>query len=816
MAKTLASAWVSVSPSGFSDFAKKAQAGIKGALKGTDASVAVTADTKPAVGSIDDLKIRLDELSRNVATARVDVDDKDSDAKLAAMGVKLDRLSARVVSPNITLEGAARVEAELLAVDASFDRLNDKTETTGSSLLDLASSTGGMGALIGAGIALSPVLVTSAVGLAGFAAAAYSIGKPILAAAQATGGLAANMGTLDPQQQQVATGLLTLGTNYGTFVKQLQPEVFSAFNSGLGIANTLLGDAAPVAVAAGKGLDNVVADLSADLKTSQWTDFFTFMAQTAQPDIQLLGGAFLALINDLPQLLENLQPVAVTMLEIVTDASRLIGITDQLATSEGNLASSVNQSSGFLGTLKDAVKNAFDQLEPGVKSLPVLKALLDKLGGSAGNAADASKKLATQTGAAKAAMVAAQPSTTNLATDISILGSDTATAANQATALSDAWLILVGNFAGRETAIVNAKQAVQSFADAIKNSGAGSLAAQSAFESAVTAIGQITAADIASHAPASTVYNDIVAQYDALKAKGPLNLSEKEQLDGIRKFLDITATSTEGWTGATKTAAGVIEANLLPQLLSMHVLTPKTRTDVDNLTNSIINTGDKSTATHDARQKLIQDLENAGINAHDATALVNGLQTQIDQLRGKTVHVGMTGTGSFSLSEINAATGKQQQAASGMLVPGTGIRDTVPALLKPGELVIPTHLVNAGVADNMRGRIPGFASGGVVSGNLTPGFISGMYTDFQGQMTAAMVAAMRAALRAAESAAKAAAVEAVGPLTPGHGNIPANAYAIAAFLEQHGFTRIATAGILGNIEQESEPDGRAATRRAGA
>jgi hypothetical protein len=39
--------------------------------------------------------------------------------------------------------------------------------------------------------------------------------------------------------------------------------------------------------------------------------------------------------------------------------------------------------------------------------------------------------------------------------------------------------------------------------------------------------------------------------------------------------------------------------------------------------------------------------------------------------------------------------------------------------------------------------------------------------------------------------------------TPGHGNVPANAAAIAGFLASHGATRNAIAGILGNIQQES-------------
>jgi len=129
----------------------------------------------------------------------------------------------------------------------------------------------------------------------------------------------------------------------------------------------------------------------------------------------------------------------------------------------------------------------------------------------------------------------------------------------------------------------------------------------------------------------------------------------------------------------------------------------------------------------------------------------------------------MSGKGSFSLSEINASTGKQKEAAAGAFVTG-GIqgRDSVPIMAMPGELVVPTSMVNAGAVDHLRGRIPGFAGGGIV-GNLTPGYVGGMYTAFQNKMTNSMVAAMRAALSAAETAAAKAAAAAVGAGSPGPG-----------------------------------------------
>ena len=55
---------------------------------------------------------------------------------------------------------------------------------------------------------------------------------------------------------------------------------------------------------------------------------------------------------------------------------------------------------------------------------------------------------------------------------------------------------------------------------------------------------------------------------------------------------------------------------------------------------------------------------------------------------------------------------------SGFKVPGTGSGDIVPAMLEPGELVVPRHIVAGGEVDHLRGRIPGFASGGLVGDEL--------------------------------------------------------------------------------------------------
>jgi hypothetical protein len=756
MSRLLASAWVGIAPSpgSLTDFGKKAQAGIKKAMRGVSAEATVTADTKPAVASVDSLKIKLKEFSRTVAEARLTADSKQADATLAKMAVKLTKLNATVANPKITLEGVAKAEAEILALDVSFDKLrHNASDNLGPSLSGLGSTLGhvstGFFGVVAAGIALSPVIATLGLGLGGLGLAALGVSKNT-----------ALMGRV----------MAPLKKTFAGFTASLQPTVLADFAGAARLAGNVLGDLQPVAKTTGTALGGLLSTIDTEFKSRQWQTFFQWLADNAGPDVKLVGDAFISLLNVLPGLLMALQPIAEELIGLTIDFTNLVGAVLNFGKSSDAVSQSVGTNTGLFGFLAEAISNVTSVLHPGGVAAGAYAKVIGKIPGNMSTFSEETKRLNKSLDASKLAMDAAKPSATNLAADLRILSSSTADAASQATALNLAWDILVGNFATRETAILNAKNAVQVFADAIRNSGAGSLAAQQAFEGAVTAIGQVTAADIAAHVPASQMYNDILAQYNALKKKGPLNKQERDQLDAIRKFLDITATSTQGWTGATKAAAAALENNFIPQLVQMHALTPKTKTDVENFTNSIINTGTKSTATHDARAKLIADLVASGVSSKTAKAYVDSLQKSIDALHGKNVKITMNGTGVVTITgdvikqshgggSGNLAGGL---AAGGFISGGVAGRDSVAAMLMPGELVVPTRMVNAGAVDHLRGRLPGFSQGGVVSGNLTPGFVTGMYSTFQNRMTSAMIGAMRAAVAAAEATARAAAAATSG------------------------------------------------------
>lgn len=168
------------------------------------------------------------------------------------------------------------------------------------------------------------------------------------------------------------------------------------------------------------------------------------------------------------------------------------------------------------------------------------------------------------------------------------------------------------------------------------------------------------------------------------------------------------------------------------------------------------------------------------LSTNAATKGVNLLALAIAQLHSKNVNIGMNGKGQFTIAQVNQITGNTapgvQKAAGGLITGGVAGRDSVVASLMPGEVVVPTHMVNAGAVDHLRGSLPGFGAGGLV-GNLSGGYVTGMYGSFQNRMTSAMVAAMRAALAHAEAAAAkaaAAASSSVGNGGPVGGDAAAN------------------------------------------
>jgi Lysozyme like domain len=304
---------------------------------------------------------------------------KAADTALASMKAHTKATGLLADAENV-LAGRATTTTKLLAdqgreldkTGKSAEAAAGKGKTSGLSALIGTGSAGGggMGALIAVGVALSPVIATVGTGLLGVGAAAYGVAKPILAAAQATGGLQANMAKLNPEQKQVAQGILNLGQQFAGFQKQMQPAVFAIFNKGLALAGTLLHGVEPVALSTGKALGGVLGSINAEFKSGTWQQFFAFMARTAGPDIQQLGMLFTSLLGTLPPLLESLQPVGKALLVMATDAAQATtGVAGLFKTFSDNVQGSAhNFNQGAKAT--DSWVTAFtDRWIPGARAV---------------------------------------------------------------------------------------------------------------------------------------------------------------------------------------------------------------------------------------------------------------------------------------------------------------------------------------------------------------------------------------------------------------------------------------------------------------
>ena len=298
------------------------------------ASEGLTRIGKSAAGasvSTDELAKRLDALGRKSVEARVKLaGNAEALAQLDRIDAKLISLDRRTAVPEIKVEGAARTAAEIAAVGVALDSIGGKGGTgsaaTATGGMAAFAGQGGMGAAIAAGVAFAPVIATVATGLAGFGLAAYHAAAPILAASSASGGLQANLSKLTPAQQQAGRSLLGLQHDYAAFAASLQPQVLGVFNQGLHLAAGLLGDIQPVAKATGIALEGMLGAIDREFRSQTWQQFFQFMARTAGPDIRLLTDTFVSLLDALPPLLQDLQPLAIGLLHVADAAAKVTDV----------------------------------------------------------------------------------------------------------------------------------------------------------------------------------------------------------------------------------------------------------------------------------------------------------------------------------------------------------------------------------------------------------------------------------------------------------------------------------------------------------
>lgn len=182
---------------------------------------------------------------------------------------------------------------------------------------------------------------------------------------------------------------------------------------------------------------------------------------------------------------------------------------------------------------------------------------------------------------------------------------------------------------------------------------------------------------------------------------------------------------------------------------------------------------DTTAAGRATRLQLIQDIVNTGIRAGISASAIDNLIAKIlkiptheaiSLIAQATGHYTVTGTTTQFGSHIahrSAQGGPGSPGAAGMRVPGTGNRDTFPAMLMPGEAVVPKHLVPSIAPFLGAHRVPGFAAGGFagtgpynpVAPNLGTS-LQGWFLNYQSAFVKALATATINALKSAQQAAQ--------------------------------------------------------------
>jgi len=166
----------------------------------------------------------------------------------------------------------------------------------------------------------------------------------------------------------------------------------------------------------------------------------------------------------------------------------------------------------------------------------------------------------------------------------------------------------------------------------------------------------------------------------------------------------------------------------------------------------------------------------------------------------------LNGKGQFTISQLQAAGGlgiqgpppgvaAPHKASGGVIGPGHGGGDRRLFWGEPGEVVVPVDMVNHGAVDHLRGRLPGFASGGQIgSAAALPGRATGFFNDFTSQFEGAMKNAMTGAMSKAIQQAQVAMISTAGV---------SNASAVAALKSaaaKYGWNVGAEWTALNNVE----------------
>jgi hypothetical protein len=216
--------------------------------------------------------------------------------------------------------------------------------------------------------------------------------------------------------------------------------------------------------------------------------------------------------------------------------------------------------------------------------------------------------------------------------------------------------------------------------------------------------------------PSSLInYATFMAHSGIPKAAGLDMTQQVAQLSGAGSNASVTnaiRTITSGVYAKVQVQADVSQAKAAIQNLTHISSSPKVNVKADvaaaQAAINAIKGKDIPVAVKAQGVGAVEAAINA-IHGKDVTVTITTINRMITQLIGANTAPGNPAPATFAGS--GAPNMRITRGQTGMFIPGYGGGDIFPAMLEPGELVVPKHLVGS-VAPILSGKIPGFAAGG--------------------------------------------------------------------------------------------------------
>ena len=650
----------------------------------------------------------------------------------------LDRLGRRTVRPKVELGGFALTETRIAAINRGLDHLDGRTvdvhvrvrqsmigRAAGMLGAGIGSFKGGGGGLLGglagglggAGGAITPAL-SNPYAAAGAAAAALAL-LPAAAAA-ASGGMVAAFGAGFATIAAIgASKSVLVQKSWHSFTAAAGRDLVGISKPFITVINSVIGTARRALPKIMGTLGGVFRTISGPVQSFASTLIRAFTSPTVLSTMRTLGSAFGSLLTSLrpeiPGIIDSIASGIRGIAQAIHDHPQMF---TALFTGLGH---AVGMTLAFIGALARGFHTVGDgALTMARVSIEAFKLFADSAMSSIGT-------IVHGAAAALGWLPGIGPKVRAAARSFDGFRAGVDRSLNGAIATIDAWQ------ASWDRAAKNTNNAGKLIAGAFRQQRAAALLARSS-------IGSLTAAIVhngAKSSEAKSARQELIADLEAAGVK-----SKTARAD-VSRYSNAVAKN-----GKDSDSARAARKRLLADLLGASGNAAKGKRDLALLTGAIRANGRDSDAARSARKKLISDLTSTGMSSRTARQLVNLLSGAIRNIPGKhhtavtfglTLPPGVHATASFQAK-------RTKYGAQGMLVTGgTPGRDSVPAMLMPGEVVVPTHMVKSGAVDHLRGKIPGFANGGLVGSSIP-------VVTTRSQVTSAVQAVYQAGLDAVVAA----------------------------------------------------------------